>query len=189
MNDLTLPDVASSHAASLAPLSWVGMEQIDIPLAIPTSDGIRSVSAKARCQVNLPEPAARGIHMSRLYLLLGQQLADQPLTTQAMQSLLEDMAASHSDISDQVLVTLEFDLPLLRPALLSQNRGWKSYPVRLHARMVEGQMELSLALNVAYSSTCPLLCSAIASAVGQEDRSGTSRANDRQEPATGLAAK
>ena len=45
-----------------------------------------------------------------------------------------------------------------RPALVTDNSGWKSYPVRIAGTMDKQQFSLELGLDAAYSSTCP--CSA-----------------------------
>ncbi len=47
---------------------------------------------------------------------------------------------------------------LRRPALRSDYRGWKRYPVEVTARLEDGVMRLELAAEIVYSSTCP--CSA-----------------------------
>lgn len=66
-----LPDIQSTKGDGEGEsLSWVGMEQIDLPIDIAG----RPVSAKVNAGINLlssPE-AEKGIHMSRLYLLLDE---------------------------------------------------------------------------------------------------------------------
>jgi GTP cyclohydrolase I len=53
---------------------------------------------------------------------------------------------------------IDFELMLRRPALVSDNSGWKAYPVSVVATMEQGRFELELGVQVGYSSTCP--CSA-----------------------------
>ena len=52
----------------------------------------------------------------------------------------------------------EFDHFVRRPALLSDNVGWASYPVMVKGTLIKGQIALELSVEVQYSSTCP--CSA-----------------------------
>ena len=72
MND-RLPDVALHHTpAALAPLDWVGMQDIALPVLIEEEGaaGAGLIAARADLHVDLPSPHVKGIHMSRLYLLL-----------------------------------------------------------------------------------------------------------------------
>ncbi|WP_252716956.1 GTP cyclohydrolase, FolE2/MptA family, partial [Herbaspirillum sp. B65] len=63
-----LPDVARDERPAIAlPLEWVGMRGIALPLQL---DSGKTVAASAEVAVDLPDPHAKGIHMSRLYLLL-----------------------------------------------------------------------------------------------------------------------
>jgi GTP cyclohydrolase IB len=45
-----------------------------------------------------------------------------------------------------------------RPALASDNSGWKTYPVAINASMEDGAFAFELETEILYSSTCP--CSA-----------------------------
>ena len=65
---------------------------------------------------------------------------------------------SHHDLSTNAFVQLEFDHFVRRPALLSDNVGWASYPVIVKGTLIKGQIALELSVEVQYSSTCP--CSA-----------------------------
>ena len=145
-----LPDVAFDPAAHARPLDWVGMEGIALPLLI---EGTR-VAAQVDVAVDLDDPQARGIHMSRLYLLL-QSLADREPTPALLRGLLQACVASQASASSRARLVLRFPQLLLRPALASDNSGWKQYPVRLEAVLADGRCTLELGLEIAYSSTCP----------------------------------
>lgn len=74
----TLPDVAVTEPSTLsAPLRWVGMQDIAIPVQLET--GSSQLAARASVQVDLPRAELKGIHMSRLYRLLDTHL-QQPLS-------------------------------------------------------------------------------------------------------------
>jgi GTP cyclohydrolase I len=152
-----LPDVAAS-AQPLAggALDWVGMHGIDLP--VRSSDGqggAITVPARVSVQVNLADPAARGIHMSRLYLALEQSLGEQTLTPSGLCSLLHALAASHADLSTRVRLRIEYSQMMKRRALVSANTGWRRYPVTVEAQLLEGHFSLQLGCEVTYSSTCP----------------------------------
>jgi GTP cyclohydrolase I len=152
-----LPDVArAAPSRQGGTLAWVGMSGIDLPLALP-GDGTRQRAGNARVAafVDLARADVRGIHMSRLYRELGQSLAAAPLAPPMLEQVLREFVASHREISQRALLKLRFDLLLLRPALLSDNAGWKRYPVALQAAFDAQQFTLELGLAVLYSSTCP----------------------------------
>ncbi len=155
-----MPDIAKEARATVAGrLDWVGMDRIEVPLSLQQPDG-RIVTAPARVSafVDLQRPEVRGIHMSRLYLHVDRALGEGPLTPASLRALLEGFLASHGDLSSRALVRIEFDHMLRRPALVSDNTGWRSYPVAVSGLLDGGQYSLEVALQVQYSSTCP--CSA-----------------------------
>jgi len=155
-----LPDIAKEDRPDVAgALDWVGMGEIELPVSLVNPDG-RTVQSAARitAYVNLTQPDVRGIHMSRLYLHVDKHLGSEALTPCTLRRLLKDFLESHADLSDRAMVRIAFDHLVRRPALISDNSGWKSYPVEITALMDKGQFTLELGVEVVYSSTCP--CSA-----------------------------
>jgi GTP cyclohydrolase I len=53
------------------------------------------------------------------------------------------------------MVRITFDHLLRRPALKSDNSGWKSYPLTIAGILRDGQCEIELSFRLDYSSTCP----------------------------------
>ena len=155
-----MPDVASSQAPQInGTLNWVGMNRIALPLTVKDSDlGESKVNAFVQTYVNLCKPEVKGIHMSRLYLLLSEFSDNQVLSAANLREFLAHMLDSHEDISDQATLNFEFDYVIKRKALKSQFSGWKDYPTEIKATLKDGKVELELGINVPYSSTCP--CSA-----------------------------
>jgi GTP cyclohydrolase I len=105
--------------------------------------------------VDLRDAAARGIHMSRLYLQLQGSLANEALSAPALRKLLEACIASQGGLSTRARLAMRYDHLLLRQALASANAGWKRYPVAIEAQLRDGHLTLSLAFSIEYSSTCP----------------------------------
>jgi len=67
-----LPDIANEpHSGPNATLNWVGMSEIELPVHVLNGKGqkIQTV-ASVQAYVNLIDPKAKGIHMSRLYLAI-----------------------------------------------------------------------------------------------------------------------
>ncbi len=151
-----LPDVAT-HAATLAgALDWVGMERIALPIRVLGDDGqVLQVPASVDVAVDLRNPDARGIHMSRLYLLLQQSLANEAPSAPSLRHLLDACIQSQAGLSTRARLVLRYGHLLLRPALVSANAGWKNYPVTLEAELRDGHLHLAMAFSVEYSSTCP----------------------------------
>ena len=151
-----LPDVANDPAAHARPLDWVGMDAIALPIRIADGQGgTLQVPASVDVAVDLRDAAARGIHMSRLYLQLQQSLAKESLGAPSLRRLLEALVASQQGLSSRARLRLGYDHLLLRPALASDNAGWKRYPTVVEAELRDGHLQLAMGFAVEYSSTCP----------------------------------
>lgn len=151
-----LPDVALSEKSQFeSDLQWVGMENIYIPVQLA---GNRQVAAQADIFVNLAKAEAKGIHMSRLYLALHEGLENKSLKQDQVKKLLNQFVESQKGLANASLLVLRWDELLSRKALISDNKGWKNYPVELRAVQTEGQCRFELKFSLFYSSACP--CSA-----------------------------
>ncbi len=155
----TMPDIAGNpHPKPQGKLDWVGMSDIHQPILIRDGHEEKQVQANVQVYVNLEDPHAKGIHMSRLYLLLDEHAQTRPLSVAGMKMLLGAMHSSHLDLSTRAFVQFDFQFETRQQALLSDNAGWSSYPVTLKGTLINGQVQLELGVEVTYSSTCP--CSA-----------------------------
>lgn len=155
-----MPDIANHAIPQMeGTLNWVGMDNIAMPLLVEADgEAVQQVSASIGAWVNLIDPRAKGIHMSRLYLLLDTLTTDGQLSIPSLKQLLTDFITSHDDLSDAAKVSLRFDYHLRRASLISGKLGWKSYPVKIDGEMRNGHCQIELKVEVPYSSTCP--CSA-----------------------------
>lgn len=152
----TMPDVAGDAAAAARALDWVGMRNIALPVRLRGEDGDSlTVPAAVDVFVDLRDPDARGIHMSRLYLRLQDGLAEDPLTAARLRRVLQDCVDSQGALSTAARLHLRFDRLLRRRALATEHAGWKRYPLELDARLIHGHLSLTLGFSVEYSSTCP----------------------------------
>jgi GTP cyclohydrolase I len=153
---LPLPDVAHDAALLARPLDWVGMERIALPVRIAdAAGGAVQVAASADVAVDLHDPQARGIHMSRLYLQLQQAFASETITPAGLRRVLQGFVESQQGLSTSARLVLRYDHLLQRAALASAHRGWKRYPVVIEATLRDGHLRLALSLSIEYSSTCP----------------------------------
>ncbi|MDN3653364.1 GTP cyclohydrolase FolE2 [Thalassotalea ponticola] len=156
----SMPDIANQTAAQTeGTLDRVGMGNIEMPIMVSAKDEAdRMVSAHIDAFVNLMQPKAKGIHMSRLYLALDDLASNSVLTYSALVELLNGFIESHQDLSDTAYVKFSFDYPMRREALISGKKGWRIYPVAITGKLEKGEFDIELNVDIAYSSTCP--CSA-----------------------------
>lgn len=154
LNDI---DIAQTKMVGAIPLHRVGMSNIECPIIVQHTNG-SGVQALGRVDafVSLDQPQ-KGIHMSRLYLMVETRLTSSPLSPALLGEIAKDFIKTHAGISETAHVSVRFDLLLKRPALLSENAGWRRYPVTLWST-VNGKETYGAELSVSYSSTCP--CSA-----------------------------
>ena len=152
-----MPDVAAGKQPGMGgALDWVGMAGMEMPVHFEADDGtMRRAPARVGAFVNLCHPDQRGIHMSRLYLLVDKQLTTRALDASMLESLLRDFLDSHRGISDRARIDIRFEHMVRRRALVSGNHGWRTYPVRIEARLDPEGFDLELITEVVYSSTCP----------------------------------
>lgn len=147
-----LPDVQSGRGElSDIALDWVGMQDIALPLEVAGRPFNAEVSVGVSVCAN--RDGARGIHMSRLYLTL-DALTQGELTPRRIINTLAACLQSQTADSERVRLEIGGELLLSRAALLSPQRGWKSYPLHISATLERRPM-LTLQVGVPYSSTCP----------------------------------
>lgn len=152
-----MPDVAAQAQPQLhGALDWVGMDGIQTRVVFDAGDGeVQKLAARAGAFVNLARPDRRGIHMSRLYLLVDHGLSEQPLGVAMLEGLLRELLASHAGLADRARLHLDFDALVRRRALRSEHSGWRNYPVTVDARLDATGFHLEFGTEVVYSSTCP----------------------------------
>lgn len=151
----TLDDVASSAPAKNLDLSLdeVGLENVQMQVHM---NGLL-LPARGEACVSLVDKNARGIHMSRLYKVMSK-IHEQELSFGWLDACLEEILVSHDGLSDAGRLQMTFDLPVMRKALISQEQGWRNYPVTYRVESKRGKRVVTLITKVLYSSTCP--CSA-----------------------------
>lgn len=152
------PDIANSSSETYSKLDLAGMSEVEVLSRVQTSAANELlIPARADAFVNLIAPK-RGIHMSRLFLILTKALNESPLSPYLLAQVAKDFTRSHDGLSDVAKIDIRFQLPLMRPSLLSGNQGWRFYDVGLGVHQSSSSVDLSFDLKIAYSSTCP--CSA-----------------------------
>jgi GTP cyclohydrolase I len=151
-------DVAKTKINDALRLDRVGMSNIECPILIKFDNRPPCMaSARADAFVSLDEPQ-KGIHMSRLFIALTEVLEAEPISPATLANIASSFLKSHEGISHSAHVKVNFEMMLKRPALLSDNEGWRSYPISLWATATKNGVQTGVELTIRYSSTCP--CSA-----------------------------
>ena len=156
-----IPDVAQDLQSNIyGSLDRVGMEDVEIAITVADPEGnLSRIPAKLKLYVSLDDPKSKGIHMSRLFLTAQEELERKELNYESLKEILLSMQESHKDISHEAEIEVKFDYMLKRKALLSNNRGWRFYPVAYKASLNKDKtVSFNTSITVTYSSTCP--CSA-----------------------------
>jgi|688.fasta_scaffold00265_57 GTP cyclohydrolase I len=157
----TFPDIAIETKAQITgTLEKVGMEKVELALKLQSSEGeVTLIPAFANLYVSLDAPHKKGIHMSRLLLQAHKTFDEKPLSYKSLGDLVKKLKESHIDMSLNAFVEIQFDYMLRRPALVSDNNAWRSYPVVLKAEINHAdEISFTTSIRITYSSTCP--CSA-----------------------------
>jgi GTP cyclohydrolase I len=155
------PDIAIETKAKITgTLEKVGMEKVELALKLQSSEGeVIQIPAFANLYVSLDAPHKKGIHMSRLLLQAHKTFDEEALSYESLGGLVKKLKESHADMSLNAFVEIEFDYMLRRPALVSDNDAWRSYPVVLKAEINHAdKISFTTSIRITYSSTCP--CSA-----------------------------
>ncbi len=156
MTNKHLPDVAKeTHTEKFAPIDWVGMGSIELPILLKQADGVYRIPARADAKVSLDKKPSRGIHMSRLYLITQETLSKNEMSLGLLGQATDEFLKTHEELSTQALVQVQFEAPLVRKALKSANQAWRSYPVVLSAFNENGVKKYYVEAVITYSSTCP----------------------------------
>jgi GTP cyclohydrolase I len=155
-----MPDISAEKPllpAMSGALDWVGMSGIEVPVQLTDSEGRQyRTAAKANAFVSLKSETSRGIHMSRLFRETQEQLASKNLDAALIQNVLENFLKSQEDLSESARLEIDFHALVLRKALVSNNKAWRTYPVKISGELKKNALvRLFVETEIIYSSTCP----------------------------------
>lgn len=152
-----VPDVAKEKLKMGPPIDLVGIQDIKIPVQLSSKV---KVSAKVSILVSLEDQNTRGIHMSRLYLILHDYFSKNIVSFSGLKKALSQSINGQKGISESGRIRLEAHWPVLKKALKSSIEGWREYPfhIEVNYSKKENSWTYIAGAEVLYSSTCP--CSA-----------------------------
>lgn len=182
--DAELPDpqVKPVIPGKKVPLKKVGIAPVDLPIVVKRRDGGEQVlQAQASLYCSLDDPNAKGLNLSRLYILMHNTIKDH-LTLDGIKGALEEMAFKQG--SNSAYCKLRFKYPWTQKALrtreelsaedldkgnyqqledgsklsLRKMEGHIAYNVTLEGRYFRNSdqpFKFYLTTEYVYSSTCP----------------------------------
>lgn len=206
-NDEDLPDpqILPIIPGAKVPLQKVGIAPVDLPIKVLRRDGDEQVlQAQASLYCSLDDPNAKGLNLSRLYLLMHDTIKDH-WSIDGMSAVLAEMATKQG--SDNAYCKLRFKYPWTQKALrsrmpisgdeydkglyetlpsgkkigLKKMEGHIAYNVEIEGqyhRGAENETTFFLTVDYVYSSTCP--CSFELAHNAKEKRAAAANAHSQR---------
>jgi len=114
-NDLPDPQIDPIIPGAHIPLKKVGIGPVDLPIKVFRREGgTQQLQAMASLYCSLDDPDAKGLNLSRLYLLMHDAIKDK-LTTDGLITVLKEMAEKQG--SKAAYCKLRFKYPMTQKAL------------------------------------------------------------------------
>lgn len=179
-DELPDPQIDPLIPGAPVPLRKVGIAPVDLPIRVPRRDGTEQVlQAQASLYASLDNPAAKGLNLSRFYLLIHEAVADQ-LTNDGIKRALK--AAAEKQGATRAWCKLRFKYPWTQKSLRSNLLGYIGYDVEIEGVYSKTRKEIGrereymveddewvtepiygdvedykfyLTVKYVYSSTCP----------------------------------
>jgi len=159
-DDLPDPQVDPVLVGARVPLRKVGIAPVDLPIKVMRRDGGTQVlQSEASLYCSLDDENAKGLNLSRLYLLMHEKIKDR-LTMEGIKESLKELAERQG--SRDAYCKLRFKYPWHQDALRSKNsdtseklRGHIAYKTEIEGQYRDGDYKFYLTVDYVYSSTCP----------------------------------
>lgn len=204
-NDLPDPQINPIIPGAKIPLQKVGIAPVDFPITVMRRDGgVQTLQAKASLYCSLDDPEAKGLNLSRLYLLMQETIAEH-LTNEGIRDTLAEMAKKQD--SNNAYCKLRFRYPWKQKALRTRKplnpwdvehgnyqelddgskvsnekiEGHIAYDVTIEGRFHRGaekEVQFFLTVEYVYSSTCP--CSFELAKTAEEKRNAAANAHSQR---------
>ena len=181
--DLPDPQTNPVLVGARIPIRKVGIAPVDLPVIVQRRDGTTQVlQTEASLYCSLDDPNAKGLNLSRLYLLMHDKIKDH-LTIEGITDALKQLAEKQG--SSSAYCKLRFKYPWDQQALRSRNdttgeklHGHIAYRTELEGRYHNGVVRFFLTVDYVYSSTCP--CSFELAQDAREKRDAAANAHSQR---------
>ena len=161
-DDLPDPQIDPVLPGARVPLKKVGIAPVDLPVRLRSRSGgeDKLLQTEASLYCSLDDPMAKGLNLSRLYLIMHEKIKDQ-LSLDGMESALKELAEGQG--TKNAYVKLRFKYPMYQEALRTRKkdgsgdkqRGHIAYKTELEGQYRDGKYQWFLTIDYVYSSTCP----------------------------------
>ena len=159
-SELPDPQIDPIIPGSKVPIRKVGIAPVDLPIVVKRRDGTTQIlQSEASLYCSLDDPNAKGLNLSRLYLLMHEKIKDH-LTIDGIKGSLKELADKQG--SKNAYCKLRFKYPWTQDALRSVDevtgnklRGHIAYKTEIEGRYHSGKYRFFLTVEYVYSSTCP----------------------------------
>ena len=161
-DDLPDPQVDPVLPGARVPLKKVGIAPVDLPVRLRSRSGgeDKLLQTEASLYCSLDDPMAKGLNLSRLYLIMHEKIKDQ-LSLDGMEDALKELAVGQG--VKNAYCKLRFKYPMYQEALRTRKkhdhsqkqRGHIAYKTELEGQYRDGEYKWFLTIDYVYSSTCP----------------------------------
>jgi GTP cyclohydrolase I len=160
--DSELPDPQLDPVIPGAPIAIqkVGIAPVDLPVQFRRRDGqVEKLHAKVSLYGSLDDANAKGLNLSRFYLLMHEAIAEQ-MSIEGLQGILRIMKEKQN--CKNAFCKLRFDYPwtqfalrTLNPSTGKRQEGHIYYKCELEGQLIDQVYKFYLTVDYIYSSTCP----------------------------------
>ena len=153
-DDLPDPQIDPVLPGARVPLKKVGIAPVDLPVVLRSREGgEKTLQTEASLYCSLDDPMAKGLNLSRLYLIMHEQIKDK-LSLDGMEGALKELAEKQG--SKNAYCKLRFKYPMHQKALRTKGvEGHIAYKTELEGQYIDGDYKWFLTVDYVYSSTCP----------------------------------
>ena len=161
-DDLPDPQIDPVLPGARVPLKKVGIAPVDLPVRLRSRSGgeDKLLQSEASLYCSLDDPMAKGLNLSRLYLIMHEKIKDQ-LSLDGMEDALKELAVGQG--VKNAYCKLRFKYPMYQEALRTRKkhdhsqkqRGHIAYKTELEGQYRDGEYKWFLTIDYVYSSTCP----------------------------------
>ena len=153
-DDLPDPQIDPVLPGARVPLKKVGIAPVDLPVRLRSREGgEKLLQTEASLYCSLDDPMAKGLNLSRLYLIMHEKIKDK-MSLDGMEGALKELAEKQG--SKNAYCKLRFKYPMTQKALRSKDlEGHIAYKTELEGQYRDGEYRWFLTIDYVYSSTCP----------------------------------
>lgn len=176
-DDLPDPQIDPVLPGARVPLKKVGIAPVDLPVKFLSKSGnIKLLQTEASLYCSLDDPMAKGLNLSRLYLIMHEKIKDN-MSLEGMKLAIRELAEKQG--SKNAYCKLRFKYPMRQKALRSKDlEGHIAYKTELEGQYRDGEYKWFLTVDYVYSSTCP--CSFELAHDAREKRNAAANAHSQR---------